>query len=141
MKSRPMNRSPRPMMISPVICLFCFFENIMKNAPIPTRSGAYRDGEMALKLSPSCPSETIQDVIQVPMFAPMMTPTACPRLIIPAFTNPTTITVVAPLLCIMAVTRVPTRTPMRRLFVRIPKSSCIFLPADFWIPSDMLCMP
>ena len=39
--------------------------------------------------------ETSQDVTVVPMFAPMMTPTACVSDSTPALTKPTTITVVA----------------------------------------------
>ena len=40
-------------------------------------------------------SESNQDVIVVPIFAPMMIPTACDSFIIPEFTKPTTMTVVA----------------------------------------------
>ena len=39
--------------------------------------------------------ETSHPVTVVPIFAPMITPIACVRFIIPAFTKPTTMTVVA----------------------------------------------
>ena len=43
-------------------------------------------------------NDTNWDVIVVPILAPKVMPTDCPNVIIPAFTNPTTMTVVAPLL-------------------------------------------
>ena len=39
--------------------------------------------------------DKIQEVTQVPRLAPIITPTACPSVIRPEFTKPTTITVVA----------------------------------------------
>ena len=67
----------------------------------------------------SCP------VIVVPIFAPMMIHTACLSVIMPEFTNPTTITVVADDDWITAVTPAPTRTPRKRLAVSLsrPRSS------------------
>ena len=60
------------------------------------------------KLNPK--KDTIQAVTVVPMFAPKITPIACSRVRISAFTNETTITVVAPELWIMAVTPIPVST-------------------------------
>ena len=51
-------------------------------------------------------------VTVVPMFAPMMTPMACFKVISPEFTKPTTMTVVADELWIMAVTTRPVRKPV-----------------------------
>ena len=70
-------------------------------------------------------------VIVVPMFAPIITPTACDRFIIPAFTRPTTITVVAPLLLIIAVIIAPIITPRILFVVSISRSLFILFPADF----------
>ena len=60
---------------------------------------------------------------------------------IPALMKPMIITVVAPLLWITAVISAPTRTPTKRLFVRIPSSFRICSPAHFCTPPDMLCTP
>ena len=70
----------------------------MKIAPIPINSGAKNAGWNTANASPSWFIDTIQAVIVVPILAPMITPTACVRFRTPALTNPTTITVVAPLL-------------------------------------------
>ncbi len=52
----------------------------------------------------------------VPMFAPKIMVAACISDIMPAFTKPITITVVAPELCIAAVATVPMPTPISLLF-------------------------
>ena len=49
----------------------------------------------------------------VPILAPIMTPTAWESFIMPEFTNPTTITVVAEEDCITAVTRAPSPTAFK----------------------------
>lgn len=54
--------------------------------------GAKKSG---LKMLPHSDIDTSQPVIVVPILAPMMTPIAWERFIKPAFTNPTTMTVVA----------------------------------------------
>ena len=53
------------------------------------------------------------------MGTPKITPMACPSCIKPAFTKPTTITVVMELLCTKVVTRMPTKTALKRLVVRV----------------------
>ena len=63
---------------------------------------------------------SIQAVTVVPMLAPMMTFIACFRLISPEFTKPTTITVVAEELWIMAVTPRPVSRPAILLVVSLP---------------------
>ncbi len=57
----------------------------------------------------------------VPICAPRITPMAWRRVISPALTNPTTMTVVALLLCMMVVTNIPTRIPIRGFLVKIFK--------------------
>ena len=114
-KLRPMNNAPNPTKISPTSLFFSALQNKRIKAPIPTNSGAKNSGFNTL---PKEPSDTIQAVTVVPILAPIMTPTACVRFMIPAFTKPTTMTVVAELLWIMAVTSVPTKIATNRLFVR-----------------------
>ena len=63
-----------------------------------------------LKLNPK--RATIHAVIVVPMFAPKITEIDCPSEISPAFTNETTITVVAPDDWIIIVRRHPVRSPV-----------------------------
>ena len=58
------------------------------------------------------PRLSSHEVAVVPMFAPMMTPMACFKVISPEFTKPTTMTVVADELWIMAVTTRPVRKPV-----------------------------
>ena len=66
--------------------------------PITARTGEKFDGfkNCIQKLSLSIPDKLkIHDVIVVPILAPMIIPIACDSFIIPEFTKPTTITVVA----------------------------------------------
>ena len=108
------------------------------NAPIPKRTGAKNSG---FNTSPHSLIDTIQLVTVVPILAPMMMPVACRRLIIPAFTKPTTITVVAELLWMIAVTPAPTSTPSKRFEVRISSTRCKRLPANFCRPSAIDSIP
>ena len=62
--------------------------------------------------------DTIWAVIVVPMFAPIMMPIACLRVISPALTKPTVITDVALLLWISMVVKTPTNKVDHDLFVR-----------------------
>ena len=86
-------------------------------------------------------SDRIQLVMVVPILAPMMTPAACDRRMMPELTKPTTITVVAEEDWITAVTAAPSKTAFSLLFVnfsRIPSS----LPPEARVsPSPMTCMP
>lgn len=59
----------------------------------------------------------IHAVTVVPMFAPIITPTACPSCISPEFTKPTTITVVAADDWMTAVTATPSSSPFIVLLV------------------------
>jgi hypothetical protein len=68
-------------------------------------------------------------------------PTVWAKLIIPALTNPTAITVVAVELCITAVTPAPNKTPLNLLFDILPRSSFILHPAVFWRADDSTVMP
>ena len=75
------------------------------------------------------------------MLAPMITPIAWFSCIIPAFTKPTTITVVALELWITPVTNTPTKTAINLFLVR---SSIIFFslsPAAFCKPFPIKFIP
>ena len=75
------------------------------------------------------------------MFAPIMTPTVCAIFMIPAFTNPMTITVVAEDDCISPVTSAPASTPLNRFPVIFSMIPLIRSPAAFSSPSLMIFMP
>ena len=78
--------------------------------------------------------DTSQPVTVVPTFAPIITPIAWVRFIIPAFTNPTTMTVVADELWMTAVIAAPSSTPISLFFVSTSSRDFILLPAAFSRP-------
>ena len=81
----PIKRIPKPAMIWPIcLTLFRLIKDII-TTPMRTASGAIAVRLMAI----------ITPVTVVPILAPMITPTAWAKFISPAFTKPTTITVVA----------------------------------------------
>ncbi len=137
-KLSPINRMPKPVMISPSLFFFSSAPNSTIKTPIPTTRGARNSG---LHMLPHSLSDTIHAVTVVPIFAPIITPTACERLIMPALTNPTTITVVAELLWIIAVIPAPTNIAIRRFLVRKLINFFTLSPADFCSPSAIICIP
>ena len=77
-------------------------------------------------------NDTNWDVIVVPILAPKVMPTDCPNVIIPAFTKPTSITVVAPDDCINAVNKAPNTTALYLFVVHLFKIchvASVLLPA------------
>ncbi len=80
-------------------------------------------------------------VTVVPIFAPIITPTAWYKFIKPALTKPTTITVVAEELCITAVTPKPTNIPNIRFVVNFSKIFCNCDPATSSRPSPIIFIP
>ena len=80
-------------------------------------------------------------VTLVPILAPMIIPIACATFIIPEFTNPTTITVVAEDDWIIAVTTVPRSTPLIGVFVSLYNTSSSLFPATFFSPSPIRDIP
>ena len=75
------------------------------------------------------------------MFAPKITPVACIRSSKPAFTKPTTITVVADDDCITIVKTTPTISPITGLRVSDSSSLRNLSPAAFSRPSPIIFMP
>jgi len=129
--SIPVNSKPKPINTSPTCLYFSLPPNKYSKIPIPNASGA----------KPVKSNDTIWAVIVVPIFAPIITPTACGSPIRPALTKPTTITVVALELCITAVTTAPRITPIKMFLV---KSSIIFFildPATFSNDSPIRFIP
>ena len=94
------------------------------------------------KLSPLIPpSDNNHPVTVVPMLAPMMTWIACLKFISPEFTNPTTITVVAEELWIIAVTPSPVRNPANFPVVIFESKVRSLFPALLSSASPMTFMP
>jgi len=88
----PMNRSPKPITMLEISLVERLFPVSITITPAITATGASFDG---LKNSAHSTEDTSHPVTVVPMLAPMITPMAWVRFISPAFTNPTTMTVVA----------------------------------------------
>ena len=98
MASIPVIKMAKPTKILPMSCTFCFLTNIIQTTPIIAKTGEKDDGfnKLTNKLSPSIPVRLkIHEVAVVPIFAPIIMPTACDSRIMPELTKPTTITVVA----------------------------------------------
>ena len=99
MTDMPMNRIPKPVKISAISRVRRFFAIIIMITPTSTMIYARFFGlsrSMNRLPLPSPPDRRrICAVIVVPILAPRITPTDCLSVMIPAFTKPTTITVVA----------------------------------------------
>ena len=94
------------------------------------------------RLSPEMPVRlSIHAVTVVPMFAPIITLIAWRRVIMPEFTKPTTITVVAEDDCITAVTARPSMRPFMGLLVREASIFLRRLPARFSRALPIMFMP
>ena len=134
----PMNRIPKPMMMPATSLLFAFLPTREIITPTITAKGARVEG---LRNFAHSAEDTSQPVIVVPILAPMITLIACVRFIRPAFTKPTTITVVAEELWMIAVTNAPSRMPISLFCVRTSRIFFILEPAAFCRPSAMMFMP
>ena len=87
------------------------------------------------------PNEVIHAVRVVPIFAPMMTPMALPKVRSPALTKLTTMMVVAEEDCTRAVTTVPVSTRLKAFEVIEAMKALRRSPADFWRPSLISAIP
>ena len=97
-----------------------FLENRLRNAPSPAK--AEKMTLVDTELPPNIPNATICAVTVVPILAPYMIVAACESEIIPAFTKPIVITVVAPELWMAAVPTAPIPTPRSLLPEALEKS-------------------
>ena len=124
--------------------LLLLLRNINRIIPIKASKGVNDEGFNRLTkiLSLSIPVRLkIQDVTVVPIFAPIITLIACPSAIMPEFTNPTTITVVAELDWITAVTATPSKRPFHLLEVILESTVCSVPPALFSRASPIKFIP
>ena len=140
----PNMRIAKPSMIVPTSLRLLLLEKSWKETPIIARTGENEEGFRSCTntLSPWMPERLrIQAVMVVPRFAPMMTPVACESFMMPELTKPTTITVVAAELCIIAVTAAPRKMLLSGFAVSFSKMMRICFPARFSIPSPMTRMP
>ena len=127
----PMNRTPNPRITIPMFCIFCLLQNIYITTPAITNSGASAE---RLK-------EINWEVTVVPMFAPMMIPIACDSFMMPEFTKPTTMTVVAEDDWITAVTPAPSNTALNGIEDRLSKIRSNFQPDIFSRPPPITLIP
>jgi len=132
----PMNVIPRKMKPRPSRAWPKYFRNgspgaKLINRPKATIGRAYSPIRRA----------TICAVTVVPILAPNTTPTACLKLISPAFTMPTSSTVVTLLLCMMPVINAPVRTPFIGLSVILSRILLALSPAALWRPPLIRTMP
>ena len=107
-------------------------------------TGVKDDGFSSLiqRLLPSMPLRLRSHAVTVvPTFAPIITFIACRSVISPELTNPTTMTVVADELCIIAVTPSPVRKPIITLLVILSSSVRSRLPARRSSACPMRFMP
>ena len=134
MKVRPTYMTANPIRNWPMFLRDDFFEECSRNpkAIIGTAKSA---------MFTEKPREVIHAVRVVPMFAPMMTPIAFPKVSNPAFTKLTTMIVVADEDCTSAVTTVPVSTLLKELEVIFAMKDLRRSPADFWRPSLMSAIP
>ena len=89
----------------------------------------------------SPPRRRICAVTVVPMFAPMITPTACRSFRIPALTKPMHMTVVAAEEWTMPATTAPRSTPFRMLSVSFSSREASLPLVSFSSPVVMVDMP
>ena len=96
----------------------------------------------ATPLLPSAPARVrSQPVTVVPIWEPRSKVMLCATFIIPALTNPTTITVAAEEDWIMAVTKMPRNRPLTGLEESLPRKLSILFPASPLSPPPMTDMP
>ena len=132
------------MKIVPISFFFSLFANIKNATPMSARIGENDVGfnSCTKKFPLSIPVRLkSQDVTVVPMLAPMMMPTAWVSFIIPEFTKPTTITVVADDDWITAVTAAPKPTALSGFEVSVSKIFSILPPETFSRPSPITFIP
>ena len=134
----------KPIRIVPISFFLLDFDIIIKKMPIIASIGVKDVGlSSCIKmLSPCIPvSDNSHDVIVVPILAPIITPIACDSRIIPEFTKPTTITVVADDDWITAVTKAPSMMALKGLEVIFSRIRSRRLPDSFSRPCPIAFIP
>ena len=141
--SIPNINTAKPTMISPMSFFFSF-PDIYKMTPMIARIGENDDGfnMRRKKFELSIPVRlNSQDVTVVPILAPIIMPIACESFIMPEFTNPTTITVVADDDWMTAVTPAPSSTALIGFDVRLSKIFSSLPPDIFSRPLPITLIP
>ena len=143
--SMPNIRTAKPRRIIPPFLLrLPSFPFMYIKMPAAARTGAKALGLRSLSstLSLCIPArDSIHEVTVVPMFAPIITPTAWLSFMIPELTKPTTITVVADDDCMAAVTAIPRISPLMRLSVSFSRILSSLLPENLIRPSPITLIP
>ena len=142
--SMPVISTVKPTSTVPMLCFLSFLVKRMKLTPTIASTGVNDEGlhSCTSRLPLWMPvSERIQLVIVVPMFAPMITPTAWESFMMPELTKPTTMTVVAEEDWITAVTAAPSSTARMRLLVSCSRMFSSLPPEARESPSPITCMP
>ena len=96
--SIPVIRMANPTMMDPAPLVRVFLADMVMITPARAITGENTSGLSSFShmTSPSIPDrERIQAVRVVPTLEPMMTPTVCPRFMMPELTSPTSMTVMA----------------------------------------------
>ena len=139
--SMPVMRAIKPSRMVPIFLDFSDFTNIYRMIPMVPSSGARVEGfrTCTMKLSPSRPLK--ERIHAVTTLLPMMTPTACSKVIMPELTKPTTMTVVAEEDWITAVTAMPSRKPLGTLELIFARIVCNLPPAIRSRAEPMVSMP
>ena len=142
--SIPNISTAKPRRIVPIFFFLSVLLVMKRIIPITASIGVKDEGLSIFikKLSPLIPERlSIHDVTVVPTFAPIIMPTACLSCIIPAFTKPTTITVVADDDCIIAVTPRPSTKPFSGFDASFSSKLCNLFPACLSSPFPIMSIP
>ena len=146
--SMPTIRTAKPRRMEPISFLRPLLTNMIRQIPMTAKIGIQESGFNHLMMlraaAPPLPKPdkpVNQEVTAVPTLAPMITPTACSSVMVPEFTKPTTITVVAEEDWITAVTPRPNRNPLTGLEVIFPKIVFRLEPALFFRASPITSIP
>ena len=133
-----------PSIIVPTSCLRLSLDIMTSMIPTRANIGAKFSGlrRFTRILSLSIPAtESIHAVSVVPMFEPIMTPIVCPSFIIPEFTRPTSMTVIAEEDWIAIVIPAPRARAVNLLSVARLSIFSSLLPDIFSSPEDITCIP
>ena len=142
--SMPYIRTAKPTIIEPALRLRSLLAAIISKIPINATTGEKDSGlSILIKIfSLSMPaSDRIHAVRVVPILEPMITPIVCPSSMIPEFTRPTSMTVIAEEDWMAIVIPAPKRRLLMGLLVIFLRSCSNLPPAIFSRPEDMTDIP
>ena len=144
MSSMPYISTAKPTMMEPALRRRSLLETMMRRMPTKATTGEKDSGFRSLShtVSLSMPArDKIQAVSVVPMLEPMITPMVCPSSIMPEFTRPTSITVIAEEDWMAMVMPAPNRRLLKGLEVILFSNRSSLPPAIFSRLLDMVFMP